>query len=609
MRRHERWTVFFICGLLLLGASAAQTAQAQSSTAVLQPWLQLVLQPPQRYGLEAVVSSQSLNKGEPVTLRVERFDAEHYRLMVNLPEWGWILDRDATRTMLALPDHQVVFVGEGPSPAENHLAASDLLNRLISVDSMLRPYWDLARQSDPMGLAMMFESLAGILPSGNHIWTIGAADGATLESVDATALRVHHGADTLELRRLDDAALDASPSWPSDWKVQQIDRAEMEWMLFRGVRRATEVVLPGPALALSNLQPRRVPHGQLQLIDGQPVVQLWGNPQQIGQAQGQLLSKPIERCFDSIMLAGCAATVNQGTWFMGELRAAYARLEPHIPASHIQEMDAIARAAGIAQDVIRTGSVFPELFHCSGFALFGSATADGTLYHGRVLDYMTEIGLQDAAVVFVVRPDGKHAFLNVGYAGFVGSVTGMNDQGLGLGEMGGGGVGDWDGVPMATLMRRGLEECASLDDLKQLFSDSPRTCEYYYVFSDAKIPDAVGVYATPAVIEFIAAGQADPRLGSGIEDVVCLSAGSRLEKLRERIMQRPTAFDAQAACHLMDRPVAMKSNLHNALMVPGRGVAYVANATSRQIAAERPYVRIDFQDLLAQIDMLASDQP
>ena len=39
--------------------------------------------------------------------------------------------------------------------------------------------------------------------------------------------------------------------------------------------------------------------------------------------------------------------------------------------------------------------------NCSGFALFGSATKGGKLYHGRVLDYMTTIGLQDAATTFI----------------------------------------------------------------------------------------------------------------------------------------------------------------------------------------------------------------
>ena len=77
--------------------------------------------------------------------------------------------------------------------------------------------------------------------------------------------------------------------------------------------------------------------------------------------------------------------------------------------------------------------MFPELFHCSGFAVFGSATIDGKMYHGRVMDYMTTIGLQDAATTFIVEAKDQIPFANVGYAGFIGSVSGMNAKAISLG--------------------------------------------------------------------------------------------------------------------------------------------------------------------------------
>ena len=41
----------------------------------------------------------------------------------------------------------------------------------------------------------------------------------------------------------------------------------------------------------------------------------------------------------------------------------------------------------------------------------------------------------------------------VTYAGFIGSVTGMNAERVSIGEMGGRGMGHWDGTPMALLVR------------------------------------------------------------------------------------------------------------------------------------------------------------
>ena len=131
-----------------------------------------------------------------------------------------------------------------------------------------------------------------------------------------------------------------------------------------------------------------------------------------------------------------------------------------------------------------------------------------------------------------------------------------------------------------------------------LWTNSPRTCEYYYVFADGKTNRAVGVSATPDSIQFVQPGQAHELLGPGIADAVVLSAGSRLEILRDRVTQRYGQIDANVAQWLMSRPVAMQSNLHNVLFVPADGVLYVANASHDKPAAERPYVRLELKELL-----------
>jgi hypothetical protein len=388
--------------------------------------------------------------------------------------------------------------------------------------------------------------------------------------------------------------------------VKELPRKEIETQLARGLRRACEVLAPSRLLTSPEATARQVEHGQLRWIDGQRVVLLDGSPEQIGTAHGQLLKQETLRCIDSVLyLFGSVQTVVTGRWFREDLEAAYARLAPHIPERHKAETRALAASLELDRQLVETINVFPELFHCSGFAVFGKATKDGKLYHGRVLDYMTTIGLQDSATTFIVSPEGYIPFANVGYAGFIGSVSGMNAEKISLGEMGGRGEGKWDGVPMATLMRRGLEECRSLAEVKQLWQESPRTCEYYYVFADGEERSAVGVAATPEKIEFVAPGQSDPRLGEGIEDAVVLSAGTRLEQLRKRVQERYGQIDAASGQWLMCRPVAMSSNLHNVLFVPVDGVLFIANADHEHPAAERPYVRLHLNELLQSIGTAA----
>jgi hypothetical protein len=329
------------------------------------------------------------------------------------------------------------------------------------------------------------------------------------------------------------------------------------------------------------------------------VVTLQGTPEEIGRAHGALLSLEAMRCVDSVIhVVGLAQTIRTGTWFRAALDDAARRLAAHIPDRHLRETRAMAAAIGLAPGLVAAMNVFPELFHCSGFAVAGPATADGTLYHGRVLDYMTHIGLQDAAAAFVIAPEGQTPFVTVGYAGFTGVVSGMNSRGISLGEMGGRGEGRWDGVPMATLMRRALEECGSLDEVVELWARSPRTCEYYYVFADGKAGTSVAVAATPERIECVRPGAAHERLGPGIPGCVVLSAGDRLECLRGRVQRGFGKIDEHAALRLMDRPVEMESNLHNVLFVPERLVLHVSHASHTKPAAECPSVRLDFAALL-----------
>ena len=156
--------------------------------------------------------------------------------------------------------------------------------------------------------------------------------------------------------------------------------------------------------------------------------------------------------------------------------------------------------------------------------------------------------------------------MNVTYAGFIGSVTGMNAEQVSIGEMGGRGLGHWDGVPMAFLVRMALEEADDLDEAIAVFRDHPRTCEYYYVIADGKTGKAVGMEASWDVFSVVQMGETHPQAArTPSRTPSLLSAGDRYEELARRVKAGHGTFDAESARHLMDRPVAMKSNLHSVL--------------------------------------------
>lgn len=343
--------------------------------------------------------------------------------------------------------------------------------------------------------------------------------------------------------------------------------------------------------------------GRFEMHDGTRVLLLQGSPAEMGRQQGVLLKREIKDLVNRILYGvGVGSSFAKGRWFFGEIEAAQARIQPFIDPRYLGEMDAIALATGHDKEEIRLANFFPELFHCSGFALFGEATLKGTLYHGRILDYLRGLGLEQNAAVIVYRPDQGNAWVNVTYAGFVGSVTGMNDKKVAIGEMGGRGEGNWDGKPMAQLIREVMEKANTLEEAVEIMRKSPRTCEYYYVISDGKSRKAVGIAATPDKFETVWPGQAHERLPHAIKDAVVLSAGDRYEKLTTRVREEYGEFDADSARDLMKRPVCMPSNIHSVLFAPESLDFWVANADSKSPASHTRYTKYNLMALLKEMD-------
>lgn len=396
--------------------------------------------------------------------------------------------------------------------------------------------------------------------------------------------------------------------WPeANWKlvakdgeqVQTVARSHVTRFLAVALKMASEKV---PTLGSATGERRvvaREGQGRLEIVDGTRVLFLKGTPEQMGEEQGTLLKKQVHDLVEDILYGvGVGSSFEKGRWFFGEIESAQQRLTPFMDPRYFREMDALADASGLPREEVRLANFFPELFHCSGFALFGKATVGGRLYHGRILDYLRGMGLEQNAVVMVFQPDQGNAWVNIGYAGFIGSVTAMNEKHLAIGEMGGRGQGHWDGKPMAELVREVMEKANTLDEAVEIMRKGPRTCEYYFVISDAKSNRAVGIAATPDTFETIWPGHSHPKLPHAIPDAVLMSAGDRYEELARRVQANYGKFTPESARDLMKRPVCMTSNIHSALFEPGTLDFWVANADSANPAAHTRYTHYNLGELL-----------
>lgn len=338
--------------------------------------------------------------------------------------------------------------------------------------------------------------------------------------------------------------------------------------------------------------------GLLCQSQGKTVLLVAGTPEQMGTAHGRLLKASCRRLTERVLyLVGGADSIQSGTWFLERMREIEKRTLPHVPPRFLAECDAVAKAAGISRRDGRLANLFPERFHCSGAAVRGAASRDGRVLHVRVLDYMRDINLQNAAAVVVFMPRDRYHWISLGYAGFVGTVTAMNEKGLAVGEMGGAGLGDWDGVPMSYLLRDVMERAANVEEALEILRSSPRTCEYYYVLSD-KSGTIRALHCTAQEMVVLRPGQQHPELPTVPQDTVLISGPGRAEQLSRRLQQHYGKIDVPAMIEIIKRPVAMSSNLHNAIFAAETLDMWCADAGRHTPACDEPYAHFNLGRLM-----------
>lgn len=231
------------------------------------------------------------------------------------------------------------------------------------------------------------------------------------------------------------------------------------------------------------------------------VVHLDGSPYELGRRHGELLREPVRQSVGHMLghfrrylrVPGVRSIVANG-W----LDRSWRQSKPFVPAEYLEELRGLADGSGVPlADLYRLHAIPDRTYACANFAAWGSATADGRLIHLRNLDWNSGVGLQDYATVFVVHPAGKQAFVSVGYAGFIGVLTGVNAQQISIGQVGAETAdASYRGIPMPFLMRRVLEQSFSLDEAAHIIQDSPRTVGINYVLGDARTPRGLVVETT-----------------------------------------------------------------------------------------------------------------
>ncbi len=174
--------------------------------------------------------------------------------------------------------------------------------------------------------------------------------------------------------------------------------------------------------------------GELRYINSVPVAILVGTPAEIGAQHAELLAKP-----GTAVLAFPRRVFTEiGMGFFYPLAAQAGKtLMLNAPERYQQEITATSKQAQLEPEVLAVGNTLLELrrIGCSSLIVEGAKSATGSPLFGRNFDFPPFELLDRYGVVTVTRPEGRHAFVSVGFPGLIGVLSGMNDAGLCLGTL------------------------------------------------------------------------------------------------------------------------------------------------------------------------------
>lgn len=331
------------------------------------------------------------------------------------------------------------------------------------------------------------------------------------------------------------------------------------------------------------------------------ILHLRGTPEEMGFQHGRLLRGDIQKLYQRILRIA--------KYFASEdmMDEAFDLMAPHIPVEEMEEMRGLAHGADIPLRMVHWLHSVPEISEygpkkrfrkgikatsCSNLIAFGKATRDGEMYQLRVLDWIRELGAQEWPVILVHEPNEGNASASFSYAGFIGTISGMNDKQMAFGEMGyGNPPGEsLNGIPFIFLFRKLMREANSLAKADEIIRNSIRTSSYVYVISDAKVENPaegsllfitdrsrVKTFKENTLLVDERPGKKKDLKYLPIDDVVY--GGAKSDDLYASILKHYGEID-EMSLREITKDAALGSNMQNVIFKPKTLEAWVSNASS-----------------------------
>ncbi|MEM2704073.1 MAG: C45 family peptidase [Candidatus Bathyarchaeia archaeon] len=300
----------------------------------------------------------------------------------------------------------------------------------------------------------------------------------------------------------------------------------------------------------------------------------------------------------------------------------------HIPEEYIDEIKGLADGACLNYTDTLIAQIDADLqcieMACSSFAVFGKATKDGHLYHGRNLD--APLSPQQSGLVIIYEPENGNPFVSVGGFGKVGVHTGINKNGISIALMSSlSNDTSINGTPILILLRKVLQYASNLADAVHIINQTRKTTGWNIVLGDGANLNACAAEVSHGYCKVFWAGDSSENIPPhhSIENAIRRTnhyisfelavtqrsfydprkawnwSWDRYEKLGELILENYGKIDAEMAIEFLKTyPIAGWYPTIQSVMFDSTDLElWVANANSTTCAYLREFIYLSRQDL------------
>jgi hypothetical protein len=216
-------------------------------------------------------------------------------------------------------------------------------------------------------------------------------------------------------------------------------------------------------------------HDPVMVVNGLTFTDCTGDPETLGTTMGRARATQVTH-----LLSGMSRLIPTAS-------PRLTQLAEHIPSAYQRELNALAQAAHVDPTLLTRMNLVVDTL-CSAAVHLPDAAMHRPLVVGRNLDFGGADLLGAGTVIAILRATGKHVVASIGWPGYTGVVSGINDAGVTaciLLNRHAESAGLTMGTPLGYRVRALLEDCATCDEAITAFGASPVGSDNFVVIADA----------------------------------------------------------------------------------------------------------------------------